>query len=205
MQVSGNEFHDEIIQPCLIEYSKKKNYEEMQEDEDHNANNPHHRHHNMVALVSFRDPISTILSSIHQLCNKNLHRRTEVDLRMCNNCDYEMDKAEWNGLAKRKNREYESLYNDVVVGVSEKGIPVLTISTEDISPFFQRFENQLLTNYRDNLPKEILSKLVKKARKGEGVVANPEKKDLCDFSLKSGLIKALGPSLAVHRNLTIGW
>ena len=246
MQINGTMFYNRFIQPCFQEYNNNNNninsmkektnqtegektMAKLEEAEDQDLP------HRMVVLISFREPISRLLSAIHPKRNKNLNSRPKEVIQICKTCNYDIDREFWHERATRRNMDYESLYHDVIVPLSSlpslssnekdgnndtsnkrqsfpintnNNTPVLTIDTNDITPFFRMFKNQIqLPTRTTNKEKEESNNINnnEKVKSKDDVSHNSEKKDLCDFNLRSTLIKALRPSIAIYRNLTLGW
>jgi len=147
----------------------------------------------LVVMTAYRLPVQRAISSIHQLCNKASSTRTPEMQAQCDRCDYEADKKEWIKFTRHTNTRYEYLYRDLIIGMADMDVPVLTVDTEDISPSFAKLANILPTKY------------AKRLTEGKKAPHNPEKTELCNIGVHSDFMRALAPANAVYRNLTRGW
>ncbi|OEU05876.1 hypothetical protein FRACYDRAFT_257646 [Fragilariopsis cylindrus CCMP1102] len=89
-----------------------------------NKSNKKQRQHRFLTFSTYREPIARTISDIHQLCNKNLNRRTKQLQEVCQRCTYNTndtvntdgggavvinDKVYWNKLINNTNRIYRHL------------------------------------------------------------------------------------------------
>ena len=145
-----------------------------------------------VVLTAIREPISRLLSFIHQQCNENSKLRPKEIQKACRNCNYEDDVEIWDDIANRSNNVYYQ-YQNLKLFATLENTKVLYIDTHDIDDLF----NKLLEWMPEWEGDVILGK-------NEKQLFNPEKLQLCSFGLKSPMIKALKPSLEIYSNLTLG-
>ena len=145
-----------------------------------------------VVLTAIREPISRLLSFIHQQCNENSKLRPKEIQKACRNCNYEDDVEIWDDIANSSNNVYYQ-YQNLKLFATLENTKVLYIDTHDIDDLF----NKLLEWMPEWEGDVILGK-------NEKQLFNPEKLQLCSFGLKSPMIKALKPSLEIYSNLTLG-
>lgn len=167
-----------------------------------------------LVLTTFREPTTTLLSYIHQMCNKNLNNRKPLIREACTACTYENSTTLWRSFAFIIERQiagayrvsrwlrpdfdaaYESAYN--VRYRNSSSTSVTFVDTSHIHLDTQRMQVLTLeTNDVDSFlwhwqPDAIFD------------VANPELKGECAFKLTTELIKALRPSLSIYRKLLAG-
>jgi hypothetical protein len=147
-----------------------------------------------IALTSLREPIGVTLSGIHQSCNKNFKRRSQEINDTCKRCDFDKDTEHWMGWSYRTN----SIYTDVLKKFihssylhEQTNIEVLMIDTADVTLFTDRL--------KQTLPEQFEASFLKETH-----ISNQEKKGVCDFGMKSPMLKALSPGLEIYRNFTFG-
>mmetsp|Transcript_8672 Transcript_8672/g.19064 ORF Transcript_8672/g.19064 Transcript_8672/m.19064 type:complete len:332 (-) Transcript_8672:301-1296(-) len=142
-----------------------------------------------IVISTFREPIAKTLSSIHQVCNKNLGQRGDPRKNACKNCDYDKDPEVWNQFLKESTRVYKSLYRDIS-HMDRDGVEVLTIDLVDITNFFEQLKKKLLDPFS--------KKIIPDKR------SNKESLEYCNFKLNSAMIKGLGLAEEIYRRLSLG-
>lgn len=139
-----------------------------------------------LLLTSFREPTQALLSYIHQMCNKNLHKRTKNIITACQACVYEESTPMWHTFAKVIRRQIAGVYKVSQLESANYTLPldrlkVATIETNDIDAF--------LWHWR---PETVYG------------VVNPEKAGKCSFRPTTDLLRSLRPALATYRLLLAG-
>lgn len=144
-----------------------------------------------VILTSFREPIQRCLSSIHQMCNKNLDGRSNATLMACRECKYDVDNDQtlpvWDKVINMTLDHYAGV--EFVTKLRLDNVRVVSIDMLDINSFFDRLRVKLKPSGLD-VP--------------ETPWRNPERKSVCSFSMPSEMMKLLAPAQSVYRNLTSG-
>jgi hypothetical protein len=151
--------------------------------------------HEIRILLSFREPSHLTLSTIHQVCNKNLQVRPPELQKACRNCDYDKDKDAWDFIVNDVNSIFASI-TQFVAQVAES-VPVMTIEMADINGFLKQLQHRLESSgaFRNKNVKSAI---------GEERHANPEDLSLCSFGMTSAMFKGLEPSRLVYRDLVLG-
>lgn len=165
-QVAPNDFRDIVLKTCQQTSSKKN-----------------------VVLVTYREPVAWTVSFIHQLCNKNWHRRSERIRAMCKRCNYYDDPVAYDHLIGGR---FLQVVKEILSDKNFKGPPPdrLALDNADLSSFLMELQNYLPPEYTRRLSGAVKN--------------NVETTQLCDFKVPSKLIRALKPSLLLYRNLTLG-
>ena len=182
-----------------------------------------------VILSSYREPISRVLSQIHQICNKNFASRPERTREACNRCVYHDpvvddtgrgDNEVWDTYANKTLDLFDELLymrdhlkEDLTGGRRHRGqsVEVLMMDTSDLGRFFTDLDEALV---RHQQPPPQSQQTKKSAAGGGGDDAemlrlpvlnskNEEKRSRCSFGLRSGIIKMLKPAVKAYRNLTL--
>eukprot|EP01084_Bolivina_argentea_P026895 50008_1 len=136
-----------------------------------------------IALISYREPIVRALSHINQICNKNHDSRKEV-IQACKNCSYKHNKNFWDKYISLFNIVYKNIYDDIQMIQQMNNIDVLIIENIDLAKMFNDL-NKVISNV--TIPSNV--------RK------NQENTSICNFGLKSTLVKQLSDSLKLYRYL----
>lgn len=171
-QVTPDNFRDVILKTCKETSTKKT-----------------------VVLVTYREPVAWTVSYIHQLCNKNWHKRSERIREMCKRCNYYDDSKEYDNIIRERFLQLAQgiLFNATfITSRKNRALNRLALDNVDLDSFLKDLQNYLPPEYRHRLS---LAKTIDN---------NLEKKQLCDFKVPSTLIKALKSSLRLYRNLTLG-
>lgn len=148
----------------------------------------------VVVWTTFREPVSMFLSLVHQMCNKNLNKRTPAKLKACLHCDYDVMTHVWEWYVETVTRQIHGSYrvshlqtDAVAKGVNAATLynisHVVTLEPNDLNAFWDGYTNH--TNA--TLPR-----------------SNPEKLWHCSFRPSTELVKALGPAVNVYRKLVAG-
>jgi hypothetical protein len=151
--------------------------------------------HEIRILLSFREPSHLTLSTIHQVCNKNVQSRPPELQRACRNCDYDKDADAWEFIVNDVNTIFTSISQ--FVSQMTESVPVMTIEMADINGFLKQLQHRLESSGA------FPNKNVKSAI-GEERHANPEDLSLCSFGMTSAMFKGLEPSRLVYRDLVLG-
>jgi len=137
-----------------------------------------------IALVSFRDPVQTCISQIHQLCNRRgpFPRSTEL-LQACNRCSFKDDYNFWVDFVEEFNEKFRTI--NQTLKMIMPNVKVMTIETPDIDKFFKMLRQRIPTfNFtKRHVNRENLSK--------------------CSFEMASEMIHGLAPSQEIYRNLIV--
>ena len=141
-----------------------------------------------VILTTYREPIATFLSLVHQICNKNFEKRTSRKKRACQACDYDVETKVWEEYVAVVERQLTSAYLVAhwLMPTSDHKLPIntttiLTIEANDLDAFWHDFQ-----------PNRPLDR------------QNPEKLELCSFRPTTELLKALRPAENIYRRLVAG-
>jgi hypothetical protein len=73
----------------------------------------------------------------------------------------------------------------------QTNIEVLVIDTADVTLFTDRL--------KQTLPEQFEASFLKETH-----ISNKEQKGVCDFAMKSPMLKALSPGVGIYRNFTFG-
>lgn len=142
-----------------------------------------------VLIVSFREPVATTLSSIHQTCNKNLDRRPPDVRQACAACTFESNTHVWLEHAYAVNHHLEGIWRLLHYKEQEataKRLPwgkidLLVLEPNDIDDFLRRWKpNQ-------DFPRVNSASTAK-----------------CSFRLGKDLLHALKPAQNYYRELVAG-
>ena len=172
-----------------------------------------------VVLSSYREPISRVLSLIHQLCNKHISIKLSEERRKqwddaCNRCDYQDPVVDENGKADRQlfdtigrltNELFENLISMSLslkdgLGLepggrnSGKTIENLMIDIVDLNNFFDGLRDAIEV-HPSNTDGSVEIPTFE--------VKNTESLSRCSLGMKSGLINRIQPAIAGYRNLTL--
>jgi len=138
-----------------------------------------------VLFFSFREPISRFFSHINHMCNINIEVRSEEWLKVCRRCTYAADTEvflnEW--IEKKHNQKYLSIYNITEMDVGN--VQVLFLDTMDINEFVEKLKFEIQEYFNLTL-----------------VHINIEHATRCDFRFTSAVVRELGPSSIIYRNIT---
>mmetsp|Transcript_15614 Transcript_15614/g.22242 ORF Transcript_15614/g.22242 Transcript_15614/m.22242 type:complete len:336 (-) Transcript_15614:3153-4160(-) len=182
-QLLGNDFQ-QVVAKCLNTYlPRKKNTPFSFLDSSSPSS------HNAIALFSFREPISRMLSQIHQLCNKNIELRDANTTKACFHCNYTQDVAYWDTFVQDQDYLYESLKN--VMQMKIPNVQVLAMDAIHITTFFRQLQSVLPVDFQRYFESQDLEH-------------NTESNQNCNFGLVSPMIKSLRKSMDIYRELTLG-
>lgn len=141
--------------------------------------------HRAVVLVSLREPMRQLLSTIHEHCNRERARAFmgHEFLDACGRCSYEEDADIWDAKTEWVNQRIEEAFRVSLIRMDR--VDVLTVEDTDIDRMFGMLQSALP------------SRNVTVGRR-----ENTQVLSYCSFGLKSPMIKALAPSFALYQNLT---
>ena len=158
-----------------------------------------------VGLISIREPIQRTLSLIHQQCNSGYSKKNSLYQEYCRNCTYNTESSIsfWDPtFVNNTNRQYLSTLDFIErqqqpsVGgegrssssSSPSTIPLFYVDSSMINDFFTRLSHGMrLRN----------STLLDNARE----IVNVENRSICDFGMKSSMIKKLRPSIDAYSTI----
>jgi len=155
-EVMGSQF-EEVVETCHAYYNNQT------------------KSHRAIALVTVREPVERIVSSIHQGCNKGYNQSSPEMQAICRQCSYHKSAVHWDGVVKSTNQVYAELNYELP-------IDWLVLDSLMIDRFLQLLEKRL--------PVPI--------QRGE---SNEEKKDICDFHVPSGMFKKLIPAKLAYQKV----
>jgi len=173
-QLLGKDFQ-QVVARCLNTYLPRKKNTPFSFLES-----PLPSSHNAIALFSFREPISRMLSQIHQLCNKNIELRDANTTLACFHCNYTQDVAYWDAFVQDQEYLYESLKN--VLQMTIPNVQVLAIDAMHITTFFRQLQSVLPVDFHRYFESQDLEH-------------NIESNHNCNFGLVSPMIKSLRKSM----------
>jgi hypothetical protein len=146
------------------------------------------QHKKVLVLTSFRDPVSLMVSWIHQMCNKLESRRSEEVLQACNACDFNQYTDVWMSMANETLRQLNNVwqvsqFNPADYPILEgRDVQVFALELPDVSAFFKSWKPAM------ELP----------------LGRNAEDLHRCNFYTPSTLIKYLRPGNEIYRHLVAG-
>lgn len=168
-----------------------------------------------LLLTTFREPTRTLLSYIHQMCNKLLHKRTIRVREACEACLYENSTDVWHFMAFIIERQIMGAYR-VSRSLTDRGDPdehyvhhnATTATVQVYTPHEHPVQNFTLDKTRLQVltmeTNDVDSFLWHWQPEGIFGVANPEKAGRCSFRLTTELLKELRPALSIYRKLLAG-
>jgi hypothetical protein len=134
-----------------------------------------------VVWTTFREPISTFVSLVHQMCNKNVNKRDPDKHKACEVCDYNNETAAvWLEYAQSVEWQIKGAYNTSHFFLDAPDVTTVTMEPSDLNGFWQEYTNTTLHS------------------------SNSEKLSLCSFRPTSHLVKALREAQNVYRHLVAG-
>lgn len=166
----------------------------------------HCQHAKVLILTSFRDPVSLMVSWIHQMCNKLDGKRSPEVLSACRSCNYNDGNAThaavWKSMADETLRQLQNVHRVAQfpqriqnwnrleplgykpkqwprVNTTRDYVKVFTLELSDVSDFF--------TQWHPHFPYPQ--------------PRNPEDLHTCNFYTPSALIKYLRPAQEWYRQL----
>lgn len=142
---------------------------------NNNSSNPSSR---ALVLTTYREPIQMTVSDIHQICNKNLHRRNQQTLQACMNCNYDMDHEYWDALIDRKTEQLRGAH--IVSRMQVEHVDVYSMHVSEIDGFLQLLTNSTVQPH------------------------NVEKTLECNFRVPSSMMRRVVAAESIYRNLTLG-
>jgi hypothetical protein len=154
-------------------------------------------HHEIHALVSFREPTHLTLSAIHQHCNKNLELRNPIGQMACRNCDYYQDQDFWISFVQGINDVYGNISHCVnhlpklSRRENDQPVTVMTLETPDINLFLRQLKTKIVNDNKH-------FRLALQNRQ-----ANPEHVSFCNFGMTSPMLKELEASRQIYRDLLV--
>uniref|UniRef100_A0A7S3P7W5 Sulfotransferase n=1 Tax=Amphora coffeiformis TaxID=265554 RepID=A0A7S3P7W5_9STRA len=168
-----------------------------------------------LLLTTFREPTRTLLSYIHQMCNKLLHKRTIRVREACEACLYENSTDVWHFMAFIIQRQITGAYR-VSRSIMDTGDQdeyyvhhnSSTATVKVYTPHEHKVQNFTLDKTRLQVltmeTNDVDSFLWHWQPESIFGVANPEKAGRCSFRLTTELLKELRPALSTYRKLLTG-
>ena len=137
---------------------------------------------NTVVLVSFRDPETRTLAYINDMCRKNDNRRI---FKACKLCEYnDNTKDTFDYFTSNTNQVFQHILDTTNINI--KNVNVMAFEMEDIERMFSllgmRYPSFNLLENDDSKKKEVTEQV-------------------CDFGFNSRLMKQLGQSNRIYRQL----
>lgn len=134
-----------------------------------------------VVWTTFREPISTYVSLVHQMCNKNVYKREPHHARACEVCDFTNETAPvWLEYAQSVELQIKGAYHTSHYFLNDDRVTSVTMEPNDLNGFWKAFTN-------DNMRP-----------------SNKEENSLCSFRPTSQLVKSLREAQDVYRRLVSG-
>lgn len=134
-----------------------------------------------VFFVTFREPISTFVSLVHQTCNKNVAKREAHIKRACEVCDFTNETAPtWLEYAQAVEFQIKGAYHTSHQWLNTTDVTSVTIEPNDLNQFWHDFTNTTMH------------------------VSNVEENSLCSFRPTSHLVKSLRSAQNIYRRLVVG-
>lgn len=157
----------------------------------------------IITMVTYREPIVLTMSNIHQICNKNLHLRTENERAACRRCNYEEDAKFFSGFAKFINQQLQGirqLANDTTWRQADSlteedninSTQLLLMDNLDLNKFLNKLQLALPVKYSNGF---------KDTKRTD---ANLEKTENCNFHMPSKMMKEVEPACEDYRHLSFG-
>jgi len=138
-----------------------------------------------IIIFTYREPIVRFLSLINMLCNKRLKWRSAETQSFCSRCKCDLET--WPFLKRWIDETNEVYLSASYLAKSNfTNVQVLSLDTIYLDGFLESLSNQ---------PEFNLTSLAKK---------NIHKTDICNAGVTAKMIRELGPSFGVYRNLTAG-
>lgn len=136
-----------------------------------------------VVWVTFREPIATFVSLVHQMCNKNLAKRDPDKLQACEVCEYTNETAAvWKEYAQSVEWQIKGAYQTSHKFLTVPNTTTVIMEPSDLNEFYVAYHNGQRTLQS----------------------SNPERNSMCSFRPTSNLIKAMRVSNQVYRRLVAG-
>lgn len=165
-QVSDREFAEVILPGC----------------DDNLAGYPSRK----MILISYREPVSMTLSSIHQTCNKNLSRRSRQVQEACASCKYEVHTDVWLDHVRSVERYLQGVHRLIHEkshnATGTHTIDVLSVEPNDIDNFLRQFKPNTTFD-----------------------MANSAQTGKCSFRPTTEFLKGLRVAQSVYRDLVAGF
>jgi len=114
-----------------------------------------------------------------------LNRRSEELRQACRECKYEGNEEQFDKIIHQTNIDYEGVRK--TTEISLPGVKVMAFEPEDINNLF-----------------EMLSDVMPNVTFPLNMAENQEKTYKCSFSLTSSMLKKMGPSREIYRDLVSG-
>jgi hypothetical protein len=195
VQVDDDLFLNTILPTCMdynYQTMKTKTNEirSSMHDDDGGGGGPR-----AIVLATFREPIARTISSVHQVCNKNLQRRDNVTATACRRCSYSSDQEFWDAqFFERATYIYKSIQN--VIFSNSANTTVVMVDTMDLDDFYAAINQVAIT-------RKYTSFLINvKPKKGQSHHFNSEIIQRCNFAVTSEMIRKLQIPQMIYRNLT---
>lgn len=208
------QFYENPEEYCKLKFSSWQMFDDEFLEVVHacQETNPQRR---TLILTTFREPTRTLLSYIHQMCNKVLHKRSERLQEACRACLYENSTDVWHTMAYIIERQIEGAYRVSQSLSDRKGEDENYIYHNETSTtvVVHTPHEHLIQNF--TIDKARLQVLTLETNDIDSFlwhwqpdvifgVANPEQAGQCSFRLTTELIKKLRPALSIYRKLLAG-
>lgn len=134
-----------------------------------------------VVWTTFREPISTYVSLIHQMCNKNVAKREVHHAQACDICDFTNETAAvWLEFAQSVELQIKGAYYTSHYFLNNTAVKTVTMEPNDLNDFWQTYTE------------------------GPMKLSNKEENSLCSFRPTSQLVKSLREAQDVYRRMVTG-
>lgn len=135
-----------------------------------------------VVWVTFREPISTFVSLIHQMCNKNVYKRDDDKRIACEVCAYTNETAwAWNEYAQSVENQLKGAYLTSHRYLNATyNMETVVMEPNDLNAFWEHYSGRQLVH------------------------SNKQTSSSCSFKPTSELIKSFGTAQNVYRRMVAG-
>lgn len=153
-----------------------------------------------VVWVTFREPLSTLVSLIHQMCNKNAAKRDERIRRACEICAYTNETADVFGrqLAQSVEWQLKGAYRTSHRYLSETNVTTVVMEPADLNDFWTAYY------WATTAAEETDSERNLAAASAFLKHSNAEKISTCSFQPTTELIKAMSLAQNIYRRMVGG-
>jgi hypothetical protein len=98
-----------------------------------------------LVVVTLRDPVSLLLSYIHQRCNKNWESRSAAVQQACRVCRYENSTQEWDKVATLVTRQLQGAWQVArlqtnITSIPVDAIQVVLLEPVDLNSFLKKWQ-----------------------------------------------------------------
>lgn len=134
-----------------------------------------------VVWTTFREPISTYVSLIHQMCNKNTDKREPHHAQACEVCDFTNETAAvWLEFAQSVELQIKGAYYTSHYFLNRTDVTTVTMEPNDLNDFWNTYTDSPMR------------------------LSNKEENSLCSFRPTSQLVKTLREAQDVYRRMVTG-